>query len=158
MSNSTAVVPNVTIPPWFNRTITLLLRTPGIQRMLGSTLALITVTGRTTGRRYTTPVTYYRDGNTVLFVTKRFRKWWRNMIANPEVDLRLAGKRVTGEAEVFAGDMRQLPVFIEFLEHRRRDARAYGITFEADGRVNERDARAAMPELVVVKIALVDPD
>lgn len=154
MNNANASVPTTTIPPWFNRTITVLLKTPGIEKLLGSTLALITVTGRASGRSYTTPVTYYRDGDTVLFVTKRFRRWWRNMLDIPDVELRLAGRHFGGEAQVFEGGIEQLPVFVDFLNHRKRDARAYGITIDADGRVNEREARAAMPDLVIVKVTL----
>lgn len=155
MNTAPTSMPAVTIPPWFNRTITVLLKTPGIQRVLGSTLALVTVTGRTTGRRYTTPVTYYQDGETVLFVTKRSRRWWRNMLVNPEVELRLAGRMVNGEATLYVGDVQQLPVFVEFLTHRRRDARAYGVTCDRHGNVDEREARAVMPDLVIVRVALV---
>lgn len=52
---------------------------PVPQRLLGRTIALITVTGRRTGKRYTTPVTYYRNGGTVTVLTKTFRTWWRNL-------------------------------------------------------------------------------
>ena len=58
-------VPTAAPPKWMNTIMTAMLRTPGIQRLLGKTLALITCTGRKTGNRNTTPVTYYRVNDTV---------------------------------------------------------------------------------------------
>lgn len=143
-----------TPPRWLNVLMTAMLRTPGLQRVIGRTIALITVTGRTTGRRYTTPVTYDRDGDTVTVLTKTFRTWWRNLDASPAVDLRLAGRRYRGRARASVGDPATLPQFVAFLEHRRRDARFYGITFTDEGHVDQRQAAAVLPDLVIITVTL----
>jgi hypothetical protein len=53
--------------------------------------------GRKTGRRYSTPVSYVRDGNTVFVTTGD--KWWRNLEGGAPVTLRLAGRSRQGKAE-----------------------------------------------------------
>lgn len=151
MTRQTRTIPGWTPPPWLNAMMTAMLRTPGLQRLVGRTTALITVTGRTTGRRYTTPVTYDRAGDTVVILTKRPRTWWRNLPSRPEVELRLAGTTVQGRAHVSVDDPECLPDLVSFLEHRRRDAKAYGIAV-TDGHVDEADARAVLPHLVVITV------
>jgi deazaflavin-dependent oxidoreductase (nitroreductase family) len=61
---------------------------------------LITVTGRRTGRHYTTPVSYLRDGDELTVFSRRGRSWWRNVEGGAPVELRLRGERRQGLAEV----------------------------------------------------------
>jgi hypothetical protein len=138
-----------------NTTMKLLLRTPGLQSWLGRWVALITWTGRRSGRRYTTPVSYHRSDGEVTLLSKRFRTWWRNFAEQPSVELRLAGETVRGRARASLGEEEALPRLIEFLEHNTRDAKAYGVEIGADGRLDERDARALLPHVVVIEITLV---
>jgi F420H(2)-dependent quinone reductase len=147
-------VPTVTPPHWFNAVVTGLLRTPGIERFLGRALALITFTGTKTGRTYTTPVSYYREGDEVVVITKRFRRWWRNLADGADVVLRLAGQTWKGRARARVGDESQLLTLTSFLEHRPRDARAYGLRLDENGRADPARARALLPQLVVIRIAL----
>ena len=147
-------VPTAAPPPWFNSMMASLLRTPGLQHWIGKAIALITVTGRRTGKTYTTPVSYYRDGNTVIVLTKKFRNWWRNLLDNPEVELLLEGRKFRGRARPSVGDPADLPAFIRFLENRRLDAKAYGVTFTPEGRVNRDEARRVLSEIVLVRITL----
>lgn len=155
MTRRTPAIPSWTPPPWLNAMMAAMLRTPGLQRLVGRTTALITVTGRTTGRRYTTPVTYDRVGDTVVILTKRPRTWWRNLPSRPEVELRLAGTTVQGRAHVSVDDPERLPDLVSFLKHRRGDAKAYGIAV-TDGHVDEDDARAVLPHIVVITVT-TDP-
>lgn len=155
MTDQTPTMPDWTPPRWLNAMMSGMLRTPGLQRLVGRTVALITVTGRTTGRRYTTPVTYDRDGDTVVILTKRPRTWWRNLPSRPEVELRLAGTTVRGRAHVSVDDPECLPDLVSYLQHRPRDAKFYGITV-TDGHVDEDDARAVLPHLVVITVT-ADP-
>lgn len=60
--------------------------------------ALITVKGRRTGRLYTTPVYYRREGNVLRFFSDKHRKWIRNFESGTPVRLRLQGADVPGTA------------------------------------------------------------
>jgi hypothetical protein len=153
-SEGTVKVPTWTPPRWMNAAMKLALRTPGLESWLGRSIALITWTGRRSGRSYTTPVSYHARNGQVTLLTKRFRTWWRNFDDQPGVELRLAGKTRMGRARASVGDESALPRLIEFLEHNTRDAKAYGVEIDAEGRLDERDARALLKQVVVIEVEL----
>src|SRR6185503_7736950 len=80
-----------------NDFVTLFLRTP-LHVFLGNTM-LITVTGCKTGRKYSTPVGFYREDGCVWVMTRRDRTWWRNVKHGAMVSLLLKGKTVPAFAE-----------------------------------------------------------
>jgi F420H(2)-dependent quinone reductase len=84
-----------------NRAVALLLRSP-LHPLVSRHLALITVTGRRSGRDYTFPVGYRREGERVTIdVGWPNRKlWWRNLRGDGSVRLRLQGGDRTGHAQV----------------------------------------------------------
>jgi hypothetical protein len=63
------------------------------------------VTGRRSGRTYTFPVGYQRDGErvTIGIDWPERKRWWRNLVDEAPVELLLAGERRTGTA-VARGD------------------------------------------------------
>jgi hypothetical protein len=90
-----------------NRVVRLLLRSP-LHPLVSGRLALITVTGRRSGREYTFPVEYEQDGElvTVTVGWPERKRWWRNLRgAGAQVRLRLRGTERTGHAEAH-GDER----------------------------------------------------
>ncbi len=80
-----------------NHAVSLLLRSPA-HAVVSGRIALITVTGRRTGRSYTFPVDYSRDGELVrIRVGWPGRKvWWRNLREPAAVRMRLRGRECTG--------------------------------------------------------------
>jgi len=94
----------------FNRTVNPLvkglLRSP-LHRLASGNLALITVTGRCSGREYTFPVGYSEGDGRVLIVVGLVerKRWWRNLLQPAPVRLRLGGAERTGTA-VASGDER----------------------------------------------------
>ena len=74
-----------------------ILRSP-LHGLMSSGLLALTVTGRRTGRRYTIPVGYQRDGDRfVILVSKARRKnWWRNYLEPAPVEMLIAGQKVPG--------------------------------------------------------------
>jgi F420H(2)-dependent quinone reductase len=87
----------------FNRTgnpaVKLILSSP-LHSLLSGRLAVITVTGRRTGREYSFPVGYRQQGDRVTIgVGWPERKlWWRNLRRGGRVRLRLRGVERTGHA------------------------------------------------------------
>lgn len=71
---------------------------PAMRALLGSRLhwplsrwfALVAWSGRKTGRRYTTPVSFVREGSTAYVTTGD--RWWRNLIGGAPVAIRVAGR------------------------------------------------------------------
>jgi hypothetical protein len=79
-----------------------LLRMPVAHHLASHQLALITVTGRKSGREYTFPVGYSQQGEVVrIGVAWPDRKlWWRNLTdGGARVRLRVRGTERTGHAE-----------------------------------------------------------
>lgn len=81
-----------------------LLRSPG-HRLLSRSLLLISYRGRRSGRRFTVPVMYAeREGALTIFVGHAERKnWWRNLREGAEVEVRLRGERLRGQAALADG-------------------------------------------------------
>jgi hypothetical protein len=83
-----------------NRVVRWLLQSPA-HGVVSGRLALITVTGRRSGRRFTFPVGYRQDGDEVTIgVEWPDRKvWWRNLRgAGAPVSLKLRGAEREGHA------------------------------------------------------------
>jgi hypothetical protein len=71
---------------------------------------VLSFTGRKTGKRYSTPVSYTWEEDRVIVVT--FGPWWKNFKDPAPVQMRIQGKSVSGTA-VFVND----PVRIKHILH-----------------------------------------
>lgn len=76
-----------------------LLRSP-LHFLMSNKVMLITVIGRKTGKRYTTPVQYGQQANTLFVITTASYQWWKNLQGGAQVKLILQGQEVDGFAEV----------------------------------------------------------
>jgi deazaflavin-dependent oxidoreductase (nitroreductase family) len=84
---------------------------------VGGRIMVITHTGRKSGLRRRTPVNYAPiDGD--LYCTAGFgalSDWYRNILANPEVEVWLPGDWLRGHAEDISQDSRRLPLLREVI-------------------------------------------
>ena len=76
-----------------------LLQSP-LHGLLGAKFMLITVTGRKSGRTYTTPVNYVREGDVLTVISRKDRTWWRNLCEPAPVFVRIKGKKRAGMGRV----------------------------------------------------------
>lgn len=127
-----------------NRVPTAILRTPAHRLMSASTL-LLQFTGRKTGRSYTTPVVYYRDGDRLLITTDS--GWWRNFIDGADVTVLLQGRQRTGRAIAHNDPERLRPVLAEMV---RRYPRRYT-------RLATQNTKPGAARRVLVEITLDPP-
>lgn len=86
----------------YNPLVKWLLRSPLHVAMSGSVL-LLTFKGRNSGKSYTTPVSYVREGEDLLLVSSRDRSWWKNLRGGARVMLHIRGRDEEGVAEAFEG-------------------------------------------------------
>ena len=86
-----------------NRAMRLLLRSP-LHSLASRSLMLISFKGRVTGRTYTTPVRYVRDGEKIRCHTNRDASWWPNLKHDPTVVLRIRGRDVPCTTRVIDDD------------------------------------------------------
>jgi hypothetical protein len=82
-----------------NAAVGAVLRSP-VHRLLSGTLLLLTFRGRRTGRTYTLPLLYAREGRDLLLVAlhPQGQSWWRNVAGGAEIELLIAGRRLRGRA------------------------------------------------------------
>jgi hypothetical protein len=76
-----------------------LLRSP-FHALVSNSYMLLSVTGRKTGKVYTTPVQYYQQDKVLKVITSRDYVWWRNLIGGAEVRMRLRGNVESGYTSI----------------------------------------------------------
>ena len=74
---------------------------PGYSEMHVPSL-LLTTTGRKSGEKYVFPLFYGEDGNSYIVVASKggapqHPNWYRNLVANPEVEVQVGHEEVQGE-------------------------------------------------------------
>jgi hypothetical protein len=137
-----------------NPFVGLLLRSP-LHGVMSRDVMLLGVTGRRTGRRYTMPVSYLRDGDRVRAFTGREMIWWRNLRDGAEVTVVIAGRARRGHAEAVAGDTDRIADALgDFLTRLPRDAVYYDVALDAGHRPVVTDVRRAADQVVLIEIAL----
>jgi deazaflavin-dependent oxidoreductase (nitroreductase family) len=77
----------------------------------GAHILLLTTTGRTSGKRYTTPLLYVADGDDLVVIASnggsdRDPDWWRNLLAEPQTTVQVGGRHSDVRAEMATGDER----------------------------------------------------
>ena len=100
----------------------------------GSTVLLLTTTGRKSGNESTTPLIYDLDGDDVVVVASkggapRDPGWYRNLSVHPEVGVQIKGDRFRARARTARGEERERlwrqmnRVWPHYAEYRERTER-----------------------------------
>lgn len=131
------------------------LRSP-FHKIASGNIGILYFTGRKSGRALSTPLSYVRDGDRVLFLSSLNTGWWKNFRDGPApVAVEMVGKRWDGVATLYEGDSEALRERVrEFITALPRDAVVYGIKLNRDKTPNEASLIAAAPRLVLVDVAL----
>lgn len=96
---------------WVNEHIDRYLATDGAEGHIwrGVPTLLLTTTGRRTGTRRRTALIYGEDGDRYVVVASRggapeHPAWYRNLSANPEVDVQVGAEKLTARARTATAD------------------------------------------------------
>ncbi len=126
------------------------LRSP-IHGLWSDSLMLITFTGRNSGREFTTPVRYLRDGQNILCYTSSKNQWWRNLRGGALVQLRVAGQSGPYTTEVIENNPEDIKRrLINYLGVYPQDAAYHDIALAADKSLVQEDLEKASHDAVVV--------
>jgi len=73
---------------------------------------LLSVTGRKSGKTYSTPLVYFQDAKSYVVVgsdgaAKRDPQWWRNLQVNPRGVVRVGREKLTVQATLATGAERE---------------------------------------------------
>ena len=141
-----------TIPPIVNKTMAWILRSP-LHGIVSKGVLLITFTGRKSGKRYATPVSYSQQGDEVSIFTHA--TWWKNVIGGAPVTLYLRGREMPGVADAVTDDKQAIAAGLaEHLRRVRSDAKYYGVTFDNAGNPNAAQVEQAVQTVVMIRVRL----
>jgi F420H(2)-dependent quinone reductase len=106
--------PFVIVNRMVNPVVRGVLRSPA-HRLLSGHLALLTITGRRSGRTFTFPVGYHQDGDRVTIGVDwpERKRWWRNLSEDAPVEIWLAGVRRAGTARAHGDEHAGVTVEIQ---------------------------------------------
>lgn len=124
----------------------------GLGPVVGRLILLLTTTGRKTGLPRMTPLQYEEQDDVIYVASARGRQadWFRNILANPRVEIRVKARRFYGQAEPITDPAR----VADFLELRlERHPRMMGAMLRGEG-LTARPDRAQLEKLAA-KIAVV---
>lgn len=74
----------------------------------GAPMILVTHKGAKSGKEYTTPLVYSKDGDAVVIIASKAGapddpQWYRNMVANPDVTVEIGTETYAARARVAEG-------------------------------------------------------
>lgn len=107
----------------------------------------ITTTGRKSGRSYTVPIGYLRDGDDIIAINPHGRSnWYRNALANPSVTLLINGETIPAEAEAITDPGEIARLFEAYQQADLPFERLFGIPADSpdDALIRARDSRRYM--------------
>ncbi len=120
-----------------------------VHGVLSNGMMLLTVSGRKTGKKYTTPVGCYEENGYLWVITSRDRTWWKNLKGGAGVDLLIKRKPVKGFAEVELDEKAVEARMAEYLRHVPQAAKPMGIRMESKTPNMEDIAKTAKDRLFV---------
>jgi hypothetical protein len=136
------------ISNFFVRTI---LNSPA-HSLLGSGLAVITVTGCKSGRLIATPINVEREGDRFTVTSLRSRSWWRNLRGGRPAQLRVAGRLHSVRGEVVEGRAEVADSLAGYFRRHPGSAKYFGVHLAADGQPIREDVERAAGERVIIHL------
>ena len=138
-----------------NPLVRAVLRSP-IHGVASGNLCLLSYRGRRSGQRYTTPLSFVREGSLVRLLSSHNTRWWTNFLAEPaDVEIEIAREVFRGRAKAFTEDSEHFRDGVRrFLTALPRDARVYGIRLDRDRRPLEEDIETAAGHVVLIEVDL----
>ena len=125
---------------------------------MGKALMLLRFTGRRSGKLYTTPVGYVRDGDSVVVVTSPTYTWWKNVRDGADVEVRLDGSWRKAHARVLPTDDPEFDraVGIQVKGRGPGMLQGFGVAVDDDGHIPP-DARADMDRKALIVLIELEP-
>ncbi len=120
-----------------NPVIIALLKSP-FHALISGNIMSLSFTGRKSGKRYTTPVSYVRADGMVYAFTHA--TWWKNLQGGAPVTLRLRERDHVGVAEAVSADKPRIAQGLgKYLAHRSGRARFYQVALDENQEPNAQD-------------------
>ena len=135
---------------WFNAIVRFILRSP-LHPWMSANVMLLTWIGHKSGKSYSTPVNFQRQGDQLVTTSLRRRTWWRSLRDGSLVSLLMQGRTVQAVPEVMDTDETVIPALTRFLEASPALAKYFNVTLDENQKPRPEDvAKEAAKRVVVV--------
>lgn len=107
---------------------------------MGEEVMVITVKGRKTGRAYSTPIGYLRDGKTIIALSGNGgSNWFRNVLATGEAKLEIKGQALNVRAVAVTDEAERRQIFELYKRERAKNfARLFQVPVDAPAEALEK--------------------
>ena len=133
----------------YNPIVILLLHSP-LHSLIDKSTILITFTGRKSGKKYTIPVSYVRDGDTLMMISQREHSWWKNLSGGAQVTLYMQGRTLKARGEVFTDAETIANKLLLFLQKFPRYQRLIHIKLGPNGQPENPEAFQRFTQSMVI--------
>jgi deazaflavin-dependent oxidoreductase (nitroreductase family) len=120
----------------------------GLMGSLGDQIMVITVTGRKSGRQYSTPIGFLRDGETIIALS-RGSNWFKNAVATGNARVEIKGVTTQVSVEPVKDQAERERIFNSYKQRRANTfPRLFGVPADA----SEADLKSALATRDFVKL------
>lgn len=123
-------------------------------RLISSNILLISYTGRRSGKEYSTPVNYLKDGNYLWISSLRTRTWWRNFREVWPIRVLIQGKDIQGKGEAITNQDALVEAFQNFFQLSPSSAKYYNIKLDESGLAGKDDLEIIAIERILVRVEI----
>src|SRR5262249_19833766 len=128
------------------------LRSP-LHRLMDKSTILVTITGRKSGKKYTFPVSYVRDGKTLLIISQREHSWWKNLTGGALVTLYMQGRTLEARGVTITDTETVANKLLMFLRQFPGYQKLIHIKLDANGQPENPDAfKRFVQEMIIVQM------
>jgi deazaflavin-dependent oxidoreductase (nitroreductase family) len=138
---------------WYNSLMAWLLRSP-MHGTISKAIMLVTVTGRKSGKAYSTPVNYVREGTTLWVTSQRDRTWWRNLKSGAPVRVLVGGRELQARGKAIVDEPAVAENLAAYFGIAPQYAKYYKVELDSMGKPSAADCTRAAKERVMVRIEL----
>jgi deazaflavin-dependent oxidoreductase (nitroreductase family) len=124
-----------------NLVVRVLLRTPGLGRLLGRRLITVYAVGRKSGRKYAVPVSCLAQGNDLLIGTSF--GWSRNLRTGEPVAVRFKGRTRLADVRTLTAEPDVVAAYAQMAAANPAFARFNRVHVDQDGNADDRDLHLA---------------
>jgi deazaflavin-dependent oxidoreductase (nitroreductase family) len=124
-----------------NRVVRGLLRIPLLSSAVGSRLVTLYIVGRKSGRRYTLPVAYTRQGDDLMIGTPF--GWGRNLRTGEPVEIRLKGRLRQADVRVYKDEAEVTSAYATMCRDNKQFAKFNKVGYDASGNPEPDDLHLA---------------
>jgi deazaflavin-dependent oxidoreductase (nitroreductase family) len=120
--------------------------------VLGDSFAVITLTGRKTGKEITTPINTVNIDDRLTVISMRNRNWWRNLLDGRSARLRQSGKQFTVQGKIIEDPVEIAFGLKRYFMQYPNYAKYFQIHPGPDGKPDPTDIERVANERVLIQL------